>query len=94
MKTLFTTTIISVATLFAGVAQADVSTRYQFVAADRATESSICVVAAQNGYAAARTQAYKKGLEVKQLECNGKTVASFSRQYINVAKVELANASF
>ncbi len=92
MKAIITTAIVSLAAI-AGSANADVSTRYKFVAADQAQESNVCVVAAQNGYQAAQNVASKAGLEVDNLFCNGRNVERFARKYSRVSKVATANAS-
>lgn len=92
MKALITTTLIAVSA-FAGVAQAEVSTRYKFVAADQAAESSVCVVAAKDGYAAAKDEAAKVGLKARDVICNTKSLSRFARKYNSVNKVDVANVS-
>lgn len=84
MKALITTAVVSFATLFTGLAQAEVSTRYKIVAADQAPESNLCVVAATQGIQTARKQAFQQGLDLQDtraIQCNGKDIYRFSRQY-------------
>lgn len=85
MKALFTIASLSIVTLFAGLAQAEVSTRYKIVAADEATETNLCVVAATEGYKTARKEAAQQGITLRktanQVTCNGKDIYRFARQY-------------
>ncbi len=93
MKALFPASVAVFAVAMISFAQADVSTRYKFVAADDAAASNVCVVAAQEGYAAAKAKAAKEGLELDTVFCNGRNVEHFARRYSRVNKVDVANAS-
>lgn len=85
MKTALTTIAIAAATLLSSTASAEVSNRYKFVAKDTAPETNICLIAAQEGYSAARSAAKEQGIHPIRLNseviCNGVKVSTFARRY-------------
>ncbi len=85
MKTMHKTVLIALATVFTSLAHAEVSTRYQVVAVDDAPETKLCMVAAAEGFEAARQYAQKTGFDLDksshEVLCNGKSVYRFSKRY-------------
>ncbi|WP_448568997.1 hypothetical protein [Thalassotalea ganghwensis] len=68
--------------LVATSAQASTSSA-TFYANDNSVETSICIVAANNGYSAARLEAKKQGIQYQSLNfaCNGLSVKEFAKTY-------------
>lgn len=80
MKTV--TAIAATVALFAAPTFA--STSLKFVAANDNTETQVCVAAAQGGMQAADEVGKEFGLskyQTRNLVCNGRAIASFSRKY-------------
>ena len=56
-------------------------TNYRFVKANDAKESDVCVVAATEGYSAARKFASHTELSNRTLTCNGLSLKAFAKKY-------------
>ncbi|CAM4169862.1 exonuclease III [Pseudoalteromonas byunsanensis] len=61
-----------------------VSAQVEYSAANASPESKVCVIAAQQGLSAARTEAQKYGINIsrfsKTLECNGEDIRDIAKQ--------------
>ncbi|CAH9057820.1 hypothetical protein PSECIP111951_01746 [Pseudoalteromonas holothuriae] len=66
-----------------------VSAQVEYMPSNASAESKICVIAAQHGLSAARTQAKKHGIFISRfsqsLTCNGQDIREMAQQANNVA---------
>ncbi len=97
MKTLYTSLLVAIPALVSTMAHAEISTRYQVVAVDQAPETKLCMIAATDGFEAARKAALTEGYDLDKSStdflCNGKSVYRFSKTYSD-KDVSIGVASF